>query len=359
MNGSSEIFLGRTTRNFTITPELFANFPTVQYWRFEVIYAMQGSASMDFLINTPPSNGTCSITPITGTTSTVFTLDCSQWMDIHGMKDYSFYIGGSILGYSVLPTLQVQLPANGFNSTQVNLIARIRDIYGAFVEVNLSPVTVMFDLTLLNDLIEGVRSAGINLMNSSQLNGNPLVPILASGNQNLVSQTLAAQIQALNAMTVTSPVSGLNSERVSASNMSISADINIRARVRDYLSTFVSNLVITNLDSITLQSSLFAQLTEITGELTRETIAATRCYQLARALQNLAATSTYESIQSAVESLDRCASQTLTVGFCNGEVWRSVHRCVCIGSQRTFARSRDRAGSRSNAGKCPSRRLRY
>ena len=275
---------------------------------------------MDFLINTPPSNGTCSITPLSGTTSTVFALDCSHWMDIHGIKDYSFYIDQLIVGYSVLPTLQVRLPANGFNSTLVHLIARIRDVYGAFSEIDLPPVTVLFDLNTLNDLIEGVLSAGVNLMNSSQLNRNPLVPILASGNQNLVCQTLAAQIQALNAMSVTISVSGLNSERISPGNVSTSVDINNRARVRDYLSNFLNDLVITTLDSITLQSSLFAQLTEITSELTRETIASIRCYQLSRALQDLAATSTYESLQSAVESIDRCASQTLTVGFRAWEV---------------------------------------
>ena len=287
----------------------------MQYWRFEVVYAMQGATSMDFLINTPPNNGTCSITPLTGTTSTVFTLDCSQWMDIHGIKDYSFYIDQLIVGYSLLPTLQVRLPANGFNSTLVYVVTRIRDVYGAFTEIDLSPVTVIFDLNTLNDLIDGVLSAGVNLMNSSQLNRNPLVPLLASGNQNLVSQTLAAKIQALNAMSVTNSVSGLNSKRISISNVSTAIDINTRARVRDYLSRFLNNLVITTLDSITLQSSLFAQLTEITSELTRETIASIRCYQLARALQDLAATNTYESLQSAVESIDRCASQTLTVGF--------------------------------------------
>ena len=155
---------------------------------------------MDFVINTPPSNGSCSVTPLTGSTSTVFTLACSQWIDLEGIKDYSFYIGQSMLGYSVYPTLQVRLPANGFNSTLIDLIARIRDIHGSFTKVALPAVTVLFDLATLSDLIDGVLAAGHSPMNSSQLNRNSLVTILASGNQNLVSQTLTGQIQALNAM---------------------------------------------------------------------------------------------------------------------------------------------------------------
>ena len=75
---------------------------------------------------------------------------------------------------------------------------------------------------------------------------------------------------------MTISVSGLNSEPSSSSpvanNVSFSIEWNNLAGVRDYLSNFVSNLAISDIDSITLQSSLLAQLTEITSELTRETI---------------------------------------------------------------------------------------
>ncbi len=45
--------------------------------------------------------------------------------------------------------------------------------------------------------------------------------------------------------------------------------LNIYANVRDYLMIFVTNLAITTADSIKLQASTLAQLTEATNQLTR------------------------------------------------------------------------------------------
>jgi hypothetical protein len=43
------------------------------------------------MINSPPANGSCSITPSNGTTSTLFNIICSNWFDKDGIKDYSLY----------------------------------------------------------------------------------------------------------------------------------------------------------------------------------------------------------------------------------------------------------------------------
>jgi hypothetical protein len=45
--------------------------------------------------------------------------------------------------------------------------------------------------------------------------------------------------------------------------------LNALANVRDYLMMFTSNLAINTVDSIKLQASMLAQLTEVTNELTR------------------------------------------------------------------------------------------
>ena len=45
--------------------------------------------------------------------------------------------------------------------------------------------------------------------------------------------------------------------------------INIYANIRDYLIRFTNNLLITTVDSIILQSSTLAQLTNATNQLTR------------------------------------------------------------------------------------------
>ena len=54
--------------------------------------------------------------------------------------------------------------------------------------------------------------------------------------------------------------------------------LNIRANLREYLISFTENLLITTSDSIKLQSSMLAQLTRATNELTRST--AVRIYMI-------------------------------------------------------------------------------
>jgi hypothetical protein len=68
--------------------------PLIGYWRFEVLYSLPsatGSSALNFVINQSPQNGSCSVSPLSGTTSTWFTIACSQWQDTDGIKDYSFY----------------------------------------------------------------------------------------------------------------------------------------------------------------------------------------------------------------------------------------------------------------------------
>jgi hypothetical protein len=82
------------TTNFTSTNQLFLANSQVEYWRFEVVYSFESetsSSSINFIINQPPINGSCSISPLNGTTSTLFTISCSNWFDQNRIKDYSFY----------------------------------------------------------------------------------------------------------------------------------------------------------------------------------------------------------------------------------------------------------------------------
>jgi hypothetical protein len=49
-------------------------------------------------------------------------------------------------------------------------------------------------------------------------------------------------------------------------------ELNSQANVRDYLMTFTTNLAITTSNSIKLQASSLAQLTQATNQLTRTTL---------------------------------------------------------------------------------------
>lgn len=92
------IRLGRNTSNFTAEKDLFLRNSQFSLWRFEVIYgfpAETSSSALDFVINEPPSNGSCSINPLSGTTSTAFHISCTDWFDENGIKEYSLY--GTVL----------------------------------------------------------------------------------------------------------------------------------------------------------------------------------------------------------------------------------------------------------------------
>jgi hypothetical protein len=88
------VILGGDTSNFTANNKLFLINNQINLWRFEVIYSFVSgisSSALNFIINQSPSNGSCSIDPPNGTTSTLFNISCSDWFDENGIKDYSLY----------------------------------------------------------------------------------------------------------------------------------------------------------------------------------------------------------------------------------------------------------------------------
>ena len=89
-----EYFLGTNTSNFTATNQLFLSNPQEKLWRFEVVYTFASEtslSSLNFVINQPPYNGSCSINPLNGTTSTLFDISCPDWFDEDGIKEYAIY----------------------------------------------------------------------------------------------------------------------------------------------------------------------------------------------------------------------------------------------------------------------------
>jgi hypothetical protein len=81
--------------------------------------------------------------------------------------------------------------------------------------------------------------------------------------------------------------------------------------------TFLTNLSITTLNSIELQASSLAQLTQATNQLTRSAlaVAASKCYQLAVALNSMATQISFEDIQTVATQLTQCTSNCLTVRY--------------------------------------------
>lgn len=82
------------TNTLTIEKEFFLQNPTIIYWRLEVIYSFglnTSETTFDIQMNDKPTNGNCSIDPHNGTIMTVFTINCSNWYDPDGIKDYTIF----------------------------------------------------------------------------------------------------------------------------------------------------------------------------------------------------------------------------------------------------------------------------
>ena len=186
---------GRKTANFTSTNQLFLENPHIRYWRFEVVYSFGreiGSGALNFVINQPPSNGSCSISPSQGTTSTLFTVACSNWFDEDGIKGYA--LSGytvhpdeqTMLAFSSVADFTARLPSPDGNQTHLNLMVTIRDALDCVTYFNVSTVVVTADVSSISQFVDALS------------NSNPLARLLSSGNQNTVAQLITSLSQHFN-----------------------------------------------------------------------------------------------------------------------------------------------------------------
>ena len=209
-----------------------------------------------------------------------------------------------------------------------HLTMSIRDQLNCIAEYNMSSVTVLPDSAAINDLISSLQ------VPSNQLTNNPIVQLLASGNQNTVGQVITSVSQQLNKMN-TESIDQAVSSGILAATISISSldsqplpptgqfnqsaaiqfkkDLNSQANIREYVMSFTTALLITTSSSIQLQSSSLAQLTRSTNQLTRTTLtlASEKCYQLSLALYSMSTRIAYEDVQTAATQLIQCAANVL------------------------------------------------
>jgi len=332
-------FFGRTTSNFTATNQLFLSNPSIQRWKFEVIYSFptESSASaLNFIINQPPQNGSCSISPLNGTTNTVFTISCPNWFDEDGIKDYSTHVWTTdrskklFIGSSPVSDYEVRLPSGDEQTSMLNLIVSIRDQMDCSVDYNLSSILIRSDLTDITNLIQ------------NQTKTNPIIELLSFANQNTIGQVLSSISQQVNQISEKN-INRTISNGISAASISISSlasqrqvsssssqtnnqsamidfenELNSLANTREYLIPFLTNLpILTTSNSIKLQSSTLAQLTQTTNQLTRQSLIliSDKCYRLTLALYSISSKISYEDVQTIATSLIQCATNILTVRF--------------------------------------------
>ncbi|UJR18137.1 hypothetical protein I4U23_005037 [Adineta vaga] len=336
-NQTNSWFFGMNTSNITVTNQLFLSNPQIILWKFEVIYKFSSeisSSSINFHLNQPPSNGSCSINPSNGTINDLFTIMCQDWFDENGIKDYILYgwtndsTKKMIIAYSSISTYQVRLPIGDNQTSLLHLIVQIRDQLDCIIELNISSVTVRRDTITISNLINDILNSTTSII-------NPIIQLLKTENQNIVGQILTSLSQQLNdindenidqailngipALSISiSSLDVQNKQQILSLNQSALIEyekvLNSHAILRDYLMTFITKLPITTLNSIKLQSSCLSQLTKATNELTRSTltIASNRCYQLALALYSMRTQISYQDIQSVSIDLIQCASNLLS-----------------------------------------------
>lgn len=97
-----------------------------------------------------------------------------------------------VLAYSSVANVQLRLPAGDNSSSLLYVAVRIRDRFNCITEYNLSTVVVRPDLQAINNFIGSIQNS------SNTITSDPMVQILASGNQNSISQIIQSLAQAFN-----------------------------------------------------------------------------------------------------------------------------------------------------------------
>ena len=99
-----------------------------------------------------------------------------------------------MIAFSAISTFQVRFPAVNVPTAILHLIIFFRDQLDCIGEFNMSSITVVSDSAGIADLINDLQSS------SNEITNNPIVQILAGGNQNAVEPVITAISQQFNQM---------------------------------------------------------------------------------------------------------------------------------------------------------------
>lgn len=169
------------------------------------------SSALNFVINQPRSNSSCSISQSSGTTTTLFQVSCPDWFDQDGIQDNSLNIRSFdpskrlLISFSPCLNFTVRLPSGQGSISSLELLVSVLDTRSCVTELNLTSISVPSDSNAIGNLLSDLQGSS----NTSTL--NPLVQSLAGGNQNTVGQvtsSLSHQFNQMNTDNLQSAVSG-------------------------------------------------------------------------------------------------------------------------------------------------------
>jgi hypothetical protein len=97
-----------------------------------------------------------------------------------------------MIAFSAISTFQVRFPAGDNSTSLLHLTIFIRDTLNSIVEFNMSSISVVLDSAVMTNLINNLQSS------SNTITNNPIVQLLAGGNQNTVGQVIISLSQQSN-----------------------------------------------------------------------------------------------------------------------------------------------------------------
>jgi hypothetical protein len=152
-------------------------------------------------------------------------------------------------------SISLRLPPGDSMSSKVEMNVHIRDRYSSVKIYRMESIIVIPD----RKDIETIASA-LQISNNEE-RSHPLLQLLNNGNQNTIGQLITSLSQQFNQITKTLLVN-------SSTFSKYKQELKIYANIRQYLMMVITNLTITTIDSMNLQASTLAQLTESSNQLT-------------------------------------------------------------------------------------------
>jgi len=99
-----------------------------------------------------------------------------------------------IIAFSSVSIFQVRFPPGDDQTSLLHLTIYIRDTLDCITQLNMSSISVIPDSVAIADLMSDIQSL------SGEIITNPIVQLLASENQNIVSQIIISLCQQFNKM---------------------------------------------------------------------------------------------------------------------------------------------------------------